>query len=243
MPPESSFKSSTLGSYSQCLPSPPPTNPLALAPQIPGLGKPITSVDVTYDGAYILATTDDYVMVVKTTYVDPTTGRWAGGGSRGAQAGFAQRAVPATAASLPSGSHPPALTHTPGSAQIFLPPPPFLQTSHPLAQTSHPLRANFTPREANGFQDRAGGKLTTPRLLRLRPEDVVLTGGRPMRSAKFTWVRARGQGRCVGRLLGWAVGVCSALKGGRPIGGVPSWPTGAALGGRPPRRHSSHSTL
>ena len=38
--------------------------------QIPGLGKPITAVDVTYDGAYILATTDDYLMVVKTTYTD-----------------------------------------------------------------------------------------------------------------------------------------------------------------------------
>lgn len=35
---------------------------------IPGLGKPITAVDVTYDGNWILATTDDYLMVVKTSY-------------------------------------------------------------------------------------------------------------------------------------------------------------------------------
>lgn len=37
---------------------------------IPGLGKPITAVDVTYDGNWVLATTDDYLMVVKTSYTD-----------------------------------------------------------------------------------------------------------------------------------------------------------------------------
>lgn len=37
---------------------------------IPGLGKPITAVDVTYDGRWILATTDDYLMVVKTCFDD-----------------------------------------------------------------------------------------------------------------------------------------------------------------------------
>eukprot|EP01026_Neomeris_dumetosa_P074566 TRINITY_DN77678_c0_g1_i1.p1 TRINITY_DN77678_c0_g1~~TRINITY_DN77678_c0_g1_i1.p1 ORF type:complete len:581 (-),score=81.42 TRINITY_DN77678_c0_g1_i1:414-2156(-) len=37
---------------------------------IPGLGKPITAVDVTYDGKWIVATTDQYLMVVKTTFVD-----------------------------------------------------------------------------------------------------------------------------------------------------------------------------
>lgn len=35
---------------------------------IPGLGGPITAVDVTYDGKWILATTKNYLMVVKTTY-------------------------------------------------------------------------------------------------------------------------------------------------------------------------------
>lgn len=37
---------------------------------IPGLGKAITSVDVTYDGNWVLATTDDYLMVVKTSFED-----------------------------------------------------------------------------------------------------------------------------------------------------------------------------
>lgn len=37
---------------------------------IPGLGAPITSVAVTYDGRWVLATTDHYLMVVKTTYKD-----------------------------------------------------------------------------------------------------------------------------------------------------------------------------
>lgn len=35
---------------------------------IPGLGGPITAVDVTYDGKWVLATTKNYLMVVKTTY-------------------------------------------------------------------------------------------------------------------------------------------------------------------------------
>ena len=43
---------------------------------IPGLGAPITNVDVTYDGKWVLATTDKYVMVVKTTFRDKS-GRYA----------------------------------------------------------------------------------------------------------------------------------------------------------------------
>lgn len=35
---------------------------------IPGLGAPITAVDVTFDGKWVLATTANYLMVVKTTY-------------------------------------------------------------------------------------------------------------------------------------------------------------------------------
>ncbi|KAG2485820.1 hypothetical protein HYH03_015530 [Edaphochlamys debaryana] len=37
---------------------------------IPGLGAPITHIDVTYDGKWVLATTDHYLMLVKTTYTD-----------------------------------------------------------------------------------------------------------------------------------------------------------------------------
>ena len=35
---------------------------------IPGLGAPITAVDVTFDGKWVRATTANYLMVVKTTY-------------------------------------------------------------------------------------------------------------------------------------------------------------------------------
>eukprot|EP01024_Parvocaulis_polyphysoides_P026316 TRINITY_DN2400_c2_g1_i1.p1 TRINITY_DN2400_c2_g1~~TRINITY_DN2400_c2_g1_i1.p1 ORF type:complete len:428 (-),score=48.73 TRINITY_DN2400_c2_g1_i1:171-1295(-) len=38
--------------------------------QIPGLRQPITAVDVTYDGKWIVATTNQYLMVVKTTFKD-----------------------------------------------------------------------------------------------------------------------------------------------------------------------------
>lgn len=37
---------------------------------IPGLGTPITSVDVTYDGKWVVATTRHYLMVVKTEFTD-----------------------------------------------------------------------------------------------------------------------------------------------------------------------------
>lgn len=42
---------------------------------IPGLGLPITSIDVTFDGKWVLATTKSYLMVMKTTYRDPTSGK------------------------------------------------------------------------------------------------------------------------------------------------------------------------
>ena len=35
---------------------------------IPGLGAPITAVDVTYDGKWVLATTHKYLMVIKTVF-------------------------------------------------------------------------------------------------------------------------------------------------------------------------------
>lgn len=42
---------------------------------IPGLGLAITSVDVTYDGKWVLATTKNYLMVIKTTYKDKASGK------------------------------------------------------------------------------------------------------------------------------------------------------------------------
>lgn len=94
---------------------------------IPGLGKPITAVDVTYDGRWVLATTDDYLMVVKAAFVDK------GGKDEDSQ------------------------------------------------------------EERSAFVDRGGGKLALPRLLRLKPEDVLLTGGKPLRGGKFTWVTEQGR--------------------------------------------------
>ena len=36
----------------------------------PGLGSPITHVDVTYDGKWVLATTDTYLMLISTVFKD-----------------------------------------------------------------------------------------------------------------------------------------------------------------------------
>ncbi len=40
----------------------------------PGLGAPITHVDVTYDGKFVLATTDSYLMVISTLFRDAKSG-------------------------------------------------------------------------------------------------------------------------------------------------------------------------
>lgn len=37
---------------------------------IPGLGAPITDIDVTFDGKWVLATTDSFLIVIKTIYKD-----------------------------------------------------------------------------------------------------------------------------------------------------------------------------
>ena len=87
---------------------------------IPGMGAPITSVDVTYDGKWVVATTDHYLMVVKTIY------------------------------------------------------------------------DNDKGQSSNAFTSRMGGRGSMPRLLRLRPEDVARTGGKPLQKGKFSWITESG---------------------------------------------------
>lgn len=87
---------------------------------IPGMGAPITSVDVTYDGKWIVATTAHYLMVVKATY------------------------------------------------------------------------ENDKGIMSNAFTSRMGGRGTMPRLLRLKPEDVSRTGGKPLVKGKFSWITESG---------------------------------------------------
>lgn len=41
----------------------------------PGLGSPITHVDVTYDGKWVLATTDTFLILISTSYKDKD-GKW-----------------------------------------------------------------------------------------------------------------------------------------------------------------------
>eukprot|EP00798_Chlamydomonas_sp_ICE-L_P031953 gene31953-33737_t len=87
---------------------------------IPGLGAPITSVDVTYDGKWVVATTDHYLIVVKTTFTS-------------------DKGDPCTA-----------------------------------------------------FTKSMGTRGSTPRLLRLRPEDSKLIAGKPFQKGKFTWITEQG---------------------------------------------------
>jgi hypothetical protein len=37
---------------------------------IPGLGKPITAIDITFDSRWVLATTDDYLLMIRADYED-----------------------------------------------------------------------------------------------------------------------------------------------------------------------------
>jgi len=48
-------------------------------------------------------------------------------------------------------------------------------------------------REQCGFTSRMGANAPAPRLLRLRPADVALTGGAPLEKAHFTWITERGR--------------------------------------------------
>eukprot|EP00878_Enallax_costatus_P015951 GHUV01016724.1.p1 GENE.GHUV01016724.1~~GHUV01016724.1.p1 ORF type:complete len:351 (+),score=96.47 GHUV01016724.1:865-1917(+) len=123
---------------------------------IPGLGKPITAIDVTYDGNWVLATTDDYLMVIRTSF-------------------------------------------------------------------------EIDGKQCNAFLDRGGGKLALPRLLRLKPEDKLITGGKPLKNGRFTWVtEANSQER-------WVVASCgkhtviwnfrrvkSATTTSTSVGGLPT---------------------
>ncbi len=45
------------------------------ATSIPGLGAPVTAIDVTFDGGWVLATTDKYLMLLKTSYTDAKSGK------------------------------------------------------------------------------------------------------------------------------------------------------------------------
>jgi hypothetical protein len=66
--------------------------------------------------------------------------------------------------------------------------PPFLPARPPPLQNTHTHHTHHTGTERNGFTDRGGGKLALPRLLRLKPEDKLLAGGRPFKNGRFTWV-------------------------------------------------------
>lgn len=48
----------------------------------PGLGSPITHVDVTYDGKWILGTTDTYLVLICTTFIDKDGNEKTGFGGR-----------------------------------------------------------------------------------------------------------------------------------------------------------------
>ena len=48
-------------------------------------------------------------------------------------------------------------------------------------------------RELCGFTSRMGATAPAPRLLRLKPADVALTGGAPLEKGHFTWITERGR--------------------------------------------------
>ena len=48
-------------------------------------------------------------------------------------------------------------------------------------------------KDTNGFRSRMGSKAPKPRLLRLKPEDTVVTKGTNFAKGKFTWVTESGR--------------------------------------------------
>ena len=90
----------------------------------PSLGAPVTSVDVTYDAEYVVATTDTYLMIIKTSYMDSKSGK--------ATHGFKSRMGKSACA-------PRLLRLKPEDWQLAvrLPPPPHPPTRRPLTHTFH----------------------------------------------------------------------------------------------------------
>ena len=97
-------------------------------------------------------------------------------------------------------THPQHNKTTPTTLPQTKPTPPIPPNTN---KTTPKKQTNNTNRELCGFTDRAGARLATPRLLRLKPEDVVATGGKPFRHAKFTWVRRPRSPLLSGLLLFW----------------------------------------
>jgi hypothetical protein len=83
-------------------------------------------------------------------------------------------------------------------------------------------------REASSFTARGGGKLALPRLLRLKPEDVLMTGGKALKGGKFTWVTEAGRAE---RWVVASVGNYSVVWNFRRVKG--SAATASSLGGLP----------
>jgi hypothetical protein len=73
-----------------------------------------------------------------------------------------------------------------------------LLSLHPLTSLACCLTVSpsFSPpspgKDRSAFTDKAAGKLALPRLLRLKPEDKLATGGKPLKSGRFTWVTEAG---------------------------------------------------
>jgi hypothetical protein len=47
-------------------------------------------------------------------------------------------------------------------------------------------------KDRSAFTDKGAGKMALPRLLRLKPEDKLATGGKPLKNGRFTWVTEAG---------------------------------------------------
>lgn len=129
---------------------------------VPGLGAPITSVDVTYDGKWILATTKSYLMVVKTFYkVQPAAAEAA---PLTCNMGLLQHLIcKLSPFSHHEGKVLPALRAVK------------LACACSIDSMLHSLQ-DKSGKETNGFKSRMGSRGAAPRLLRLKPEDLAQVG-------------------------------------------------------------------
>ncbi len=156
---------------------------------IPGLGSPITALDVTYDGKYVLATTDKYLMVIKTTFTNDkvrAVGWHSGGGRRGccAASGLRSRGTPAVSMAARRGAS--ALARVRSCAAA---PHGRIPISGCVARVCN---VRTQGQDTNAFVDKMGSRGAVPRLLRLKPEDVARTQGKPFAKGKFTWITEAG---------------------------------------------------
>jgi hypothetical protein len=95
----------------------------------------------------------------------------------------------------------------------------YQHSMYSLIVNHHLSPAFSTGKDRSAFTDKGAGRLALPRLLRLKPEDKLATGSKPLKNGRFTWVTEAGSqerwivASCGRHTVIWNFRRCAALRG------------------------------